>query len=393
MKKILLIHHGQGVGGGLIALLGLIRELKADHDVTVLCIFDSDAVNYLRKENVAVIVLDSRFYRKSYDLFIHSAASFAGPLKMMRDAYTLMMYFLSMWFFAPAALKKHASNYDVVYLNSTFISEWAWAAKKLRKKVVVHVREPLANGLLGIRRALIRRIIRRNADLVIAISKDNAARIGLPEKTVTVYDPVVLDESSQTEVAVQLEYRYFTYVGGSQRIKGFAQLVESLAYLDDKIRIFFLGYTHELAQLDGWKFQIRKLLSPYARRLPFLKRSLLASEKIVHIGISDSVASYYRQSCAVISPFAVPHASLPVLEAQHLGKAVIVSNVVGIEEFVDSSVGIVFENGNPEALASAINALARLDDRSLKAMGERARERSCAMYLDNPRVSSLLCAL
>ena len=393
MKKILLIHHGQGVGGGLIALLGLIRELKADHSVTVLCIFASDAVSYLQKEGIAVIVLDSRFYRKNYDLFIHSAASFAGPLKIMRDMYTLLTYFLSMWIFAPAALAKYGHGYDVVYLNSMFISDWAWAAKKQKKKVLVHVREPLASGFLGIRRALIRHVIRRAADLVIAISNDNAERLGLGEKTVTVYDPIVLNKSNEEKIRIQPGYRYFTYVGGSQRIKGFAQLVESLAYLDDKVRIFFLGYTHELAYLGGWKFQIRKLLSPYARRLPWLKDTLLASEKVIRVGISDNVASYYWQSRAVISPFAVPHASLPVLEAQHLGKAVIVSDVVGTEEFVDSRVGIVFENGNPKALASAINALAELEDESLQAMGDQARERSRSIYLNNPNVSRLIRAL
>ncbi|MCS0589414.1 glycosyltransferase family 4 protein [Massilia norwichensis] len=392
-KKILLIHHGQGVGGGLIALLGLIRELRADHTVTVLCIFASEAVNYLRKEGVAVIVLDTWFYRKAYDLFVHSAASFFSPLGLVRNLYTLLIYFMSMYVFGPAALRKAAQDCDIVYLNSMFISDWAVAAKGLQKKVVVHIREPLADGVFGIRRALIRHVIGRNADLVIAISKDNGVRLGLPSKTVTVYDPIVLDETKGVSISVEPGLRYFTYVGGSQRIKGFAQLVDSLDHLDDRVRIFFLGYTHELERLSGWKFMIRQLLSPYTRRLPVLKRKLQESGKIIHIGVSDSVVAYYRRSVAVISPFSVPHASLPVLEAQHLGKPVIVSDVVGTEEFVDSSVGLVFENGDALALAKAINHLAGQDEETLRGMGEQGQKRSRAMHLNKPCVSQLLQTL
>ena len=63
MKRILLIYHGWGIGGGLIAMIGLIHQLKKQYDVHVLCIYNSNAVDYIKNEGISVEVLNSFFYR------------------------------------------------------------------------------------------------------------------------------------------------------------------------------------------------------------------------------------------------------------------------------------------------------------------------------------------
>ena len=73
-------------------------------------------------------------------------------------------------------------------MNSTFLTEWAYAAKKIGIPVIVHVREPLGKGHLGLRKSFIRKLLKISATKIIAISNDNAARIDLPELTIVSYN-------------------------------------------------------------------------------------------------------------------------------------------------------------------------------------------------------------
>ena len=100
LKKILIIHHGVGVGGGLIALLGLIEELKEKNEVRVLSVFNSEAVGYIKKTGVKVYLPKSKFYNRFYGLFIHSEASYFGIIEFLRNLKNLSTFFLNKYFFA-----------------------------------------------------------------------------------------------------------------------------------------------------------------------------------------------------------------------------------------------------------------------------------------------------
>ena len=355
-KSILIIHHGQGIGGGLIALLGLIAELKENNKVEVLSIFDGIAVEYIRRTGVTVTVPKSRFYMKFYQLCIHSDASYFNIIDSVRNIKSLLLYFLSKYYFARKELSRIAFNYEVVYLNSTFISDWAMGAKLLKKKVIIHVREPLSKGLLGFRRRVIRKTIDKYCDQIIAISYDNARRMGLEYKTTVIYDPVVTKNRNHSEQIQCGNFKNFVYLGGMARIKGFEQLVESLEYLNEDVRIYFLGGPSEYSD-SRVKRLVRKSLDPFYEKNKILIKKLKKSEKIIYIGLVDNVFDYYENSIAVICPFSKPHASLPILEAYSVGKPVIVSDVRGMDELVDGSNGIFFKNSDPESLASKVNEM------------------------------------
>lgn len=361
MKRILIIHHGEGVGGGLVALLGLIEELKANHVVEVLCIFESSAVPYIKKSGVKVHLCKQHFYKKNYRLFLHSEASYFNLPDCIRNAKNLVSYFLSKFIFAKRELRNIDCNYEIVYLNSTFVSDWSKAANSLKKQVIIHIREPLAAGVFGFRRGLIRSSIRKYCDKVISISVDNAKRIGIDEKNTIVYDPVILRNVivTQTDDHLDNKFNYFVYVGGAQRIKGFEQLVKCLDYLKNDIRIFFLGNVTELPE-SRLRRVILFILDPYVWRQQFLIKKLKSSDKIIFVGLVDDVFSYYKNSIAVISPFSKPHASLPILEAYSVGKPVIVSDIAGMDEIVNASTGFFFKNNRPKLLANTINDVARI---------------------------------
>lgn len=359
-NSVLIVHHGQGIGGGLIALIGLIEELKKTNHVRVLSIFDGIAVDYLRKSGVAVIVPTSKFYSKYYQLFIHSDASYFNIIDSIRGHKALLLYFLSKYYFSKKVLNDIASEHDVIYLNSTFISDWAYAAKGLGKKVIIHIREPLSTGLFGIRRKIIRSAIEKYCDAIVAISHDNSRRVGLEQKTTVVYDPVVTVNRSRPETEMKAtNTKSFVYLGGMSRIKGFEQLVKSLEYLDADVRIYFLGGNSNYTN-NGSKRILRAILDPFFIKSQRLISRLRESDNIVYIGLVDDVFNYYENSIAVICPFSKPHASLPILEAFSVGKPVIVSDVKGMEELVDETNGVFFTNLKPESLATKINEMARI---------------------------------
>lgn len=359
-NSVLIVHHGQGIGGGLIALIGLIEELKKTNHVRVLSIFDGIAVDYLRKTGVAVIVPTSKFYSKYYQLFIHSDASYFNIIDSIRGHKALLLYFLSKYYFSKKVLNDIASEHDVIYLNSTFISDWAYAAKGLGKKVIIHIREPLSTGLFGIRRKIIRSAIEKYCDAIVAISHDNSRRVGLEQKTTVVYDPVVTVNRSRPETEMKAtNTKSFVYLGGMSRIKGFEQLVKSLEYLDADVRIYFLGGNSNYTN-NGSKRILRAILDPFFIKSQRLISRLRESDNIVYIGLVDDVFNYYENSIAVICPFSKPHASLPILEAFSVGKPVIVSDVKGMEELVDETNGVFFTNLKPESLATKINEMARI---------------------------------
>lgn len=360
VNSVLIVHHGQGIGGGLIALIGLIEELKKTNHVRVLSIFDGIAVDYVRRTGVAVIVPTSKFYSKYYQLFIHSDASYFNIIDYIRGLKALLLYFLSKYYFSKRVLNDIASKHDVIYLNSTFISDWAYGAKGLGKKVIIHIREPLSTGLFGIRRKIIRSAIEKYCDAIVAISYDNSRRVGLEQKTTVVYDPVVTVNRSRPETEMKAtNSKNFVYLGGMSRIKGFEQLVESLEYLDADVRIYFLGGSSNYAN-NSSKRLLRAILDPFFIKNQRLISRLRKSDNIIYVGLVDDVFNYYENSIAVICPFSKPHASLPILEAFSVGKPVIVSDVKGMEELVDETNGVFFTNLKPESLATKINEMARI---------------------------------
>ena len=391
-KRILILHHGTGLGGGLIALLGLIDDLKKQHDVDVFCIFDGEAVDYIKKKGVNVYFPQARFFQK-YNLFIHSAASYASFLSSIKSVYYFFLFLLNSIFFASRELSKFNGKYDILYLNSLFITDWLPFAKKYFSKVVVHVREPLYNGVIGIRKYLIRFLLKKYADLIICVSEDNKNRINIPSKSVRVYDPVVNSDRGNSSLQLPKDdLKYFVYVGGSQRIKGFEQLVKSLDFLDENVRIYFLGNTYELVE-DSNKinFKIRSLFSPYLRKvLPTIKKKIYESKNIIFIGKTNDVFDYYGKALAILCPFSKPHACLPILESYSIGKPVIVSNVEGMEELYNKKFAKMFENNDYKDFAVKINELSKLPLSDIERMGEDAKSFYLELTKNNPEVNVLV---
>lgn len=390
-KNILIIHHGEGLGGGLTALLGLIDELKVNHNITVLSIFKSEANEYISKRNVEHVVLDSFFYKKLYKILTYSEAEYYSFTFYLYLTLKLILYYFNKYIYAPLSLNKIIIDKDIVYLNSTFLSDWAYFSYKKGAKVIAHVREPFKrdNTIFSY---CIRINLKKYVTHIIAISKDNALRLNFMHKTSVVYDPVfTANRKSLNSFKRGTSFKYFVYVGGSSRIKGFEQLVKSLPYLNDDIKILVLG--NIVRSRNKLKLLCAFLLrGSYVFKEQKLLYELSKSKKVISIGLAENVFDYIIQSKALISPFSKPHASLPILEAFSLRKPVIASNVSGTEELVsDNYNGFIFNNNDYINLAQKVNTLAELNDKEYTFLCANAYETYRHVVNKNNTVTTILC--
>src|SRR5690606_5439731 len=79
-------------------------------------------------------------------------------------------------------------RFDLIHLNTSTLTAFGLAAKHEGIPLVWHVREPLHRGYLGLRRAAIRMIIDRCADVIIPICTYDAEQLTPSSKINVVYN-------------------------------------------------------------------------------------------------------------------------------------------------------------------------------------------------------------
>jgi glycosyltransferase involved in cell wall biosynthesis len=363
VEKILFIHHATAWGGAPKSLIKLIKSLdKSKYSSLVLLLKKSIICKYLEEEGISYEVASSLFYRKYYHYFAHSEASYCKRYQFYRFFESLLKWLLSRIYFARKELEKY--DFDIVHLNSSVLTDWIAPSKK-QAKVIIHIREPFRKGKIDILHHIFKRQISKYADHIIAISKDNAERVGIPDKTTVVYNYSEVPNKSPTPESY--ESKQFLYLGGSASIKGFYTLVKSLDYLDKSIMILFGGSYPVNYDNQNWILTWFKKLLRYGvkKRDAVLKIQNHSQAKI--IGASNDVNLHLEQSCCLISPNSVSHFSRPVIEAQLHKKPVIGSDVKGMEEIIKQNIsGLIFPVDKPKALAEAINFIAKHPNKAIK---------------------------
>ncbi len=377
--KILYIHHAAGWGGATINMINIINCLdKKAFDIKVLLIKNSVVAEKLKEYNINYEIAESTFYKKHYIYFTHSEAGYTKWYQVFEFLKLSILWLLSRFFFAQRELAKH--DYDIVHLNSSVLTDWLAPAKK-RGKVIIHIQEPFRKGKFDILRPVFQSQMRKYADHIIAISYDNAKRIGLPEKTTVVYN---FEEQKQNSYATTSSKGKVLYVGGNQKIKGFFTVVDALDYLDDEIKIVFcgnycLGNTREKALIGKIK-KAAKNLQPFHKKLRRATEKIMKHPRAEFVGLVYDISPLILRTEFLISPFSKPHFSRPVIEAFFSKKCVISSDVEGMDEIFDHNEnGLIVQKNNPQKLAKAINYLhANPDIR--KKMGTNGYLKACEKY-------------
>ncbi len=365
-SKILYIHHAAGWGGAPKSMIELIKSLdKNRYHAHVLLLKDSMVSEKLKEEGIEYSIAQSGFYKNHYHYFTHSEAGYIKWYQLYRFIKLSFLWLLSRYYFASKELQD--IDYDIAHLNSSVLTDWLAPAKK-KGKVIIHIREPFRRGNLDIIAPFFRRQMKKYADVIIAISKDNAKRVGLPEKTKVIYN--YADVPDHVPPIESYSSKKILYLGGDAYIKGFYTLVDALDYIDKDIKIYFGGYYADgNSTAVGLKKKIKKALGFGKKRMQYLNK-MRNHPNAVEIGLVHNVGEYLDEVCALISPFSVSHFARPVIESYLHKKPAIGSNVKGMEEIIkDGETGWIFERNNAKQLGELINRIVR-EPKQLKGKGE-----------------------
>lgn len=373
--KILFIHHGTGIGGAPISLLNLVKRLNPDkYDTEVAFIKGGIAEELFRKNGIKTDVIES-----SNLWFTHNQTGKIHWKYFYRYYKIYMHWRITAFKIAPKYFSR--KNVDIVHLNSHVLTSWAFAAKRARKKIVLHNRETVARGYFGIRYNILKKLIKNNCDTIINISQDTKSRLGITKNSCVVYNFVDIPKKFRLSMEENNSERKVLYLGGMSNIKGYEVAVECLPYLNNNITLQFAGNIGNLAKgksiVEQVKYWVKLII--YRKSYKPLKKILKAKNAQI-LGLLKNPLETIDSCDVLITPFKIEHFSRPAIEAFAYGKPVIGSNVEGMDEIIDHGInGLLVEKNNPIALAEAINFLC-MNPTIAQKMGKNGREKSYRLF-------------
>ncbi len=369
-KKILFIHHGVGVGGAPISMIKTIKYLDSEkYDAEVLLLKNSNLTNLLEKENIKYSIIDHPFYKNFYQFYPHIVPAYFKWYQIFKIFIFSFLWILSRYFFSKKVLSKFDA--DIIHLNSSVLADFLYASS-LKSKVVIHIREPIASGYFGLRRAFFKNQIKKYSDQIIAISSDNNKRLGLIDKTEIVYNFIEVSENCINNM--ERPTRKVLYLGGMDEAKGFFTVVDSLKYLNNDIKIIFCGNYNETIK-QGLINKIKFRFSRSQQRLYKALSILNSDDRVIVVGMINNVSEMLDATDLLISPFEKEHFARPIIEAFARGRTAIGSDVEGMDEIIDHKIdGLIVKKGSAFELATSINFLINNPDLRNE-MGERGRQK------------------
>jgi len=361
MKRILFVHRAGTIGGAPWSLLYTIKALDATrYSSHVLFLEPGKVAELFDQEHISYSVIQNKRNFRGHQKFVHIEPTFAKWYEFIKTFRMFKWWYkVSNWY---AAEELKVLDYDIIHLNSVTLIDWAKAAKRDGKKVVLHVREPLAKGLLGMRRAFIRKQIDQNCDQIIAISHDNANRVGLPNKTSVVYN---FSDFSKFDLTVsplferENGYFYVLYMGGAKKFKGFEILAKSIQGVDNNVKVILAG-DYKRFKKRGALVNFKRVLNRLIRKVPDFDQ-LLKDPRIKFVGLSTKVPELIQSCDAVLFPAIKTHFPRPLIEGMAMKKMSLAFDIDGIEEVIKNKKnGLIIRETTSRGLARGINELASM---------------------------------
>lgn len=378
--RILYIHHGVGIGGAPLSLLYLIQQLdRARYEPLVLCVYDGPAAARFRAEGIRTIT------GTGIDHFGHSRLAWHS----LRRPDILVRKCLRFW---RSVLRTERTirelGADLVHLNTSGLPASAMGARRAGVPVVWHVREPLHPGYLGLRRALLRHMLHRYADRVIAICQDNASQL-IPSGRVRViynfvdlalFDRHLSGAAARQELGLEPSARVVLMLGGVAIPKGTWPFVQALPSVRRCLPEAHFVIAGSVPVVDrGWRGRLSRIQTYHRRIQRFIAAHGL--EGRVHFtGVRGDVPELLAACDLLAFPSVVPHFARPIIEAGAMAKPVVASNLGGPDELVvQGETGLLVPPNSPKALAEAIVAILSQPEKA-RAMGEAGYQRASRLY-------------
>lgn len=380
MIRILYVHHGKGIGGAPLSLLYLIRGLdRSRFYPTVLCLYESEAVELFRREGIETFVA-----RGIHD-FSHTNVYWYDLWQFPKALLRLLQIPLSIER-TRKFLVKH--KFDIVHLNTSTLLASGIAAKREGLKVVWHIREPVHKGYFGLRRSMVRKIIDEYSDVIIPICRYDAEQLIFSVKIHVVYNFIDFGKFNPTlkaphlynELGIDPSHKIVTMLGGINPIKGTIEFIQAAVrvFAENPNVVFFVAgpipKTSIRNRLNG--------LSNYYQKVKKIIGESRYPESIRFIGVRNDIPELLSITNVLCFPSTVPHFARPIIEASAMGVPVIASDLGGPRELVmNGTTGFLVSTNDEDELARTINVLIH-DEELAHEMGmngvEFAREKFSA---------------
>ena len=364
-KRILYIHHGQGLGGAPLSLLLLIKTLdRTRYHPMVLFLKNSEVITLYKEQGIEVygpvnksdfphtVIWSFKWYHLPY------------MARAIKDTIITAFQTADAWF--------NRLQPDLVHLNTSSLIAWGYVAHKKKIPVVWHIREPIAQGYFGLRRKFITSCVSRHATKIIPISKHDALPWITNPKTKIIpnpVDPVVFDYS----LFINKNHLQPTilFVGGLSREKGTLFILEVFQQVLTRIpnaHLVIAGY-----------FELKKEISFHEQLFPrhhfVCAVQALHAKLAAHItltGPTTHIPELLGRSTVLVFPATVGHFARPVIEAGFMQKPVVASQLPPMDELIiDGHSGFLCEAENYTAWARTLEKLL-LDPGLCKTIGLNA---------------------
>jgi glycosyltransferase involved in cell wall biosynthesis len=354
-KKILFVFHCSSIGGGSWCLFEILRHLDRDRfEPIVLLSSEGPLVERIRALGIPVEV-DARIPEFPF----YANEQVQGVLRFIK---ALLLYPKG---FSDFRDQCRRISPDVVYLNSSAQLFLPWPAKKAGvKRVILHSREHWEfKGLLKLKLYLSRWMIRRFVDRLFSITECGIKAIGVPEKCTVVRDWPSFDDETEFDVRETLRINKNKFIillaGGFQRIKGTLDVLQALEMMQmrEQVAVVVLGCSRW--QYPRWKAVLKRGLNweSYADKVEKLAGTV---GQVFLLPPTLQVKAYIRQCDVLVAPFTMPHAAKAALEAQLLGRPVVIYDCAEAREYVQhEETGLIVPNGDIKRLADTLDELVK----------------------------------
>lgn len=386
MKRILYIHHGGAIGGAPMSLLYLLRHLdRSRYEPVVVVLRHGPAADLYRAEGIETYV-EPRIRD-----FSHTTLEWYGGRDLWRLPGRLLSLIPSIW--RTRALIRRLRP-DLVHLNSSVLAPCAIACRREGVPLVWHIREPLAHGYLGLRRAWLRRTVDRCASRVVAISRHDAEQLILGERVRVIYNFVDFSEFDRTlsgeavraEFAIPPDAPLVLMLGGVSPPKGTLTLVRALPALVGAVpdvRVVIAGPPLP-PESSAWRGIAKRLLGAdaYGQAMRQAVEALpqAARAALIFAGVRQDVPHLLAASQVLVFPSTVPHFARPIIEAAAMGVPSVASDLGGPRELIQhGKTGLLIPPNDAEALAEALADLLCNPARA-HALGEAAYEQARRLF-------------
>jgi glycosyltransferase involved in cell wall biosynthesis len=369
-KKILFIHHGKGLGGAPLSLLYLVQQLpKHLYQPVVAFLHHSEAVSLFKKNNIPICG------PINWNDFPHTKIWHFKWYHLHHLCRAILHTFVTFFFIAPRLYQQEQPA--LVHLNTSSLIAWAGAAWLRNIPVVWHIREPLADGYLGLRKAFIRFCVEIFAIKIIAISQHDGEPWAKSKKLSIIYNAVPADRFDYTITATTFKQEHLAanqpsvlFVGGCSQEKGTLPLLKSFELVLKQLpttKLLLAGYM----PIENNKK--KQLWTPAIRYGEAVKKIIKKYPNNIEIlGIIEDIPTVMAAADVIVFPATVGHFARPIIEAGFMKKPVVASRLAPLEELViDQKTGLLITTQDNQAWQQAMVLLLSNKEKRL-CMGEAA---------------------